>query len=63
VDWELKAGLSHKQQNLPDPNFHLIIDNGKIKLIGPVSKVYTYKMLGKGSLFGIKFHTGALTHF
>jgi len=62
VDWELKAGTSHNQQNLPDPNFHLVVDNEEIKLIGPVSKVYSYKMVGKGNIQGVKFSIGALTN-
>ena len=60
VNWNLKEQKTHIQQNLPDPNFHLIISNEGIKLIGPVSKKYSYKMEGVGRIIGVKFETGAL---
>ena len=60
VDWTLEPGKEHLQQNLPDPNFHLVFENGKAKLIGPVSKVFSYKMANSGKVLGIKFKAGAL---
>ena len=50
VSWDLEDKDSHTQKNLPDPNFHLILDNQKIKLIGPISKTYSYKMEVWGTL-------------
>jgi len=61
VSWDLEDKDSHTQKNLPDPNFHLILDNQKIKLIGPISKTYSYKMEGMGNIIGIKFALGALS--
>lgn len=61
VNWKLKATEVHTQKNLPDPNFHLILDNKKLKLIGPVSKTYSYKMQGTGEIIGVKFVLGALS--
>lgn len=60
VDWDLGDGITHTQQNLPDPNFHLIISNDGVSIIGPVSKVYTYQMKGQGRIIGVKFELGAL---
>lgn len=60
VDWDLDDGITHTQQNLPDPNFHLVISNDGVSIIGPVSKVYTYQMKGKGRIIGVKFELGAL---
>lgn len=60
VNWSLEGQKSHTQQNLPDPNFHLIISNEGVKLLGPVSKVYSYKMEEVGRIIGVKFETGAL---
>ncbi len=60
VDWALKGGASHTQQNLPDPNFHLTFEQGKVSLIGPVSKVFRYEMRGDSGILGVKFTTGAL---
>ena len=60
VDWSLEGGKTHTQQNLPDPNFHLVFEKGKARLVGPVSKVYQYTMKEKGKIFGVKFRVGAL---
>lgn len=61
VDWDLRGQPSHTQQNLPDPNFHLVIENTQVRLVCPVSKVYRYTMQGKGRIVGVKFTLGALT--
>jgi len=63
VNWDLRDEINHMQKNLPDPNFHLILDNRKLKLIGPISKTYSYKMEGVGKVIGIKFALGALSDF
>lgn len=60
VSWSLGTGNSHNQQNLPDPNFHLVFEKGSTKLIGPVSKVYNYTMEKTGQILGVKFKLGAL---
>lgn len=62
VDWNLPDGIQHQQENLPDPNFHLIYEKNKFKLIGPVSKKYTYRMEGQGEIIGVKFKVAAITH-
>lgn len=60
VDWTLESGKEHLQQNLPDPNFHLVFESGSAKLIGPVSRVFSYQMAKTGRVLGIKFKAGAL---
>jgi AraC-like DNA-binding protein len=60
VDWDLRGQAAHIQQNLPDPNFHLVINTGTATLLGPVSKSYSYEMQGKGQIIGVKFALGAL---
>ncbi|KZN50855.1 hypothetical protein N476_14535 [Pseudoalteromonas luteoviolacea H33] len=62
VDWQLSGDKPHTQKNLPDPNFHLVIEAHQVKLIGPVSKLYTYTMKGEGRILGVKFNIGALSH-
>ena len=62
VNWYLTDEIPHIQKNLPDPNFHLIFENQKLKLIGPISKTYNYKMEGVGQIIGIKFQLGALSN-
>lgn len=60
VNWNLEEQGAHTQKNLPDPNFHLIIYKEGVKLLGPVSKIYSYKMEGVGRIIGVKFECGAL---
>lgn len=60
VDWKLDGDKTHTQQNLPDPNFHLVISREQVKLIGPVSKVFSYTMEGEGRIIGVKFEVGAI---
>ncbi len=60
VDWDLRDKPAHIQQNLPDPNFHLVVSNGTVTVFGPVSKSYSYEMQGKGQIIGVKFALGAL---
>lgn len=60
VDWDLGTSNSHTQRNLPDPNFHLVITDGRVTITGPVSKVYAYTMEKKGRIIGVKFCLGGL---
>ena len=60
VDWDLREQPSHTQQNLPDPNMHLVISNQGAKVMGPVSKKYRYTMQGQGKIIGVKFNLGVL---
>jgi AraC-like DNA-binding protein len=60
VDWDLRGQAEHIQQNLPDPNMHLVINRNGAKVLGPVSKKYAFKMQGQGRIIGIKFKLGVL---
>lgn len=62
VDWLIAGGKSHVQQNLPDPNFHLVFEKGVARLVGPVSKVYSYHMQACGRVIGVKFNPGVLKY-
>ena len=61
VSWNLLPESEHTQVNLPDSNFHLIIENGKAKILGPIKRKYTYTMQGEGHIVGVKFQVGALS--
>lgn len=63
VDWALPKKKTHQQQNLPDPNFHLVIVNNQIKILGPIDKVYRYTMMNCGQIIGVKFNSAALKPF
>jgi|TARA_R110000868_G_scaffold173738_1_gene410074 AraC-like DNA-binding protein len=60
VDWDLRGQPTHNQQNLPDPNMHLVISKQGAKVMGPVSKKYRYTMQGQGKIIGVKFNLGVL---
>jgi AraC-like DNA-binding protein len=60
VDWDLRGQPPHVQQNLPDPNMHLIINQQSAKVMGPVSKKYRYTMQGQGKIIGVKFNLGVI---
>jgi AraC-like DNA-binding protein len=60
VDWDLRGQPGHTQQNLPDPNMHLVISHQGAKVLGPVSKKYHYEMCGQGKIIGVKFNLGVL---
>jgi AraC-like DNA-binding protein len=61
VDWDLREQTPHIQQNLPDPNMHLVISNQGAKVLGPVSKKYRYTLQGQGKIIGVKFNLGTLS--
>jgi len=60
VDWDLRGLPVHTQQNVPDPNMHLVISNQGVKLLGPVSKKYRFTMQGQGKIIAVKFNLGVL---
>lgn len=62
VDWQISEQKSHTQRNLPDPNFHLVIEAQQVQVIGPVSKVFSYSMSKQGRVLGVKFKVASLLH-
>ena len=60
VSWDLRGQPEHIQQNLPDPNMHLVISKQGAKVMGPVSKKYSFTMQGQSKIIGVKFNLGAL---
>ena len=63
VNWDLRGQPVHTQQNLPDPNMHLVINNQEAKVLGPVSKKYNYTMQGQGKIMAVKFNLGGLSEY
>lgn len=60
VSWALAQGETHHQQNLPDPNMHLVIEKNHCYVQSVVSKKFTYTMRGHGQIIGVKFALGSL---
>lgn len=63
VTWDLRGQTSHTQKNLPDPCVSLFFDKQGAKLLGPISKNYTYEMSGQGHVFGIKFKSAGFSSY
>lgn len=55
VYWDLRDKPPHIQRNLPDPCVNLFFDQSGAKLLGPVTKSYSYKLSEQGHIVGIKF--------
>ena len=58
VSWDLHNKPSHQQQNIPDPCIHIVFETRNSRIIGAVTKRYSVELVGKGLIFGIKFHPG-----
>ncbi len=63
VTWDLQQQEPHLQTNLPDPCVNLFFDKSGAKLLGPITKSYTYEMRGKGQVFGVKFKPAGLSSY
>jgi len=59
VEWDLSDEEPHTQQNIPDPNVHMVFEPGCSRIVGVVTKRFTHKLADRGSIFGIKFCAGA----
>jgi len=58
VTWDLSDRKPHIQQNIPDPCINMIFEAQNSRVVGAVTKRYSYELSGKGQIFGIKFRPG-----
>jgi AraC-like DNA-binding protein len=63
VHWELPEDAPYLQENIPDPSTHLTVDREGGHVYGLTKGRFSYWLTGTGSVFGIKFHPGALFPF
>jgi AraC-like DNA-binding protein len=63
VRWDLPGGASQLRETLPHPNIHLVLQPGRTRIQGIVSRRFTTTLEGKGGVFGIKFRPGAFRPF
>lgn len=63
VQWDLRNRPAHTQKNLPDPCANLFFDKEGAKVLGPITKTYSYKLYEQGQIVGIKFKPAGLCHF
>ena len=64
IVWDLRGKSDYVQENLPFPNLHFVVDPyGTSGVFGVHMGVFTYRLSGKGRLFGAKFWPGAFSAF
>ena len=64
IVWDLTGKPDYLQENLPHPSMHMVIDpKGVSGVFGVHRGVFSYRLSGKGRLFGVKFRPGAFRAF
>ena len=63
VRWDLQGGAPQRRETLPHPNIHLVLQPGRTRIQGIVSRRFTTTLEGQGGVFGIKFRPGAFRPF
>lgn len=58
VRWDLRNREPHVQTNLPHPCIHLVLEKNKSRIVGVVTRNYSYRLEDSGKIFGIKFRPG-----
>lgn len=61
VRWELET--PHIQENIPHPSVHLVFEKNNSRIVGPVTKKYSYTLADAGTICGVKFRPGAFYPF
>ncbi|CAM2010545.1 helix-turn-helix domain-containing protein [Acanthopleuribacter pedis] len=63
VGWDLRGREPQVQENIPHPNVHLVIEQGRSEIVGVVTRRYTRILEGEGRVIGVKFHPGGFYPF
>jgi len=64
VEWDLPEGQIYKQENLPHASQHIVLDpQYESGVFGLTSGAFSYRLEGKGRVFGCKFHPGQFRRF
>jgi AraC-like DNA-binding protein len=63
VRWDLQGGAPQLRETLPHPNIHLVLQPGRTRIQGIVSRRFATALEGQGGVFGIKFRPGAFRPF
>jgi AraC-like DNA-binding protein len=59
VNWELRAGGPHVQEDLPHPSVHLVFEPGGASIYGVMRGKFSRQLADRGQVLGIKFRPGA----
>lgn len=63
VGWNLEGDPAHRQETLPHPNVHLVVEDGEARLWGVHRGRFTKTLAGRGWAFGVKFRPAAFQPF
>lgn len=63
VRWDLRNNKPHLQENIPHPCVHLVLEYNNSRVVGVVTRKYSYYLSDVGKIFGIKFRPGAFYTF
>lgn len=63
VTWDLRGQEPYRQENLPHPCVHLVIEKNKSRIVGVVKGKFSYLLADKGQVLGVKFKPGAFYPF
>lgn len=59
VQWDLRGQEPYRQETLPYPSIHLVIERGQSEVVGVQTGKFTRLLENEGWVFGIKFRPGA----
>ncbi len=63
VDWDLRGQEPYLSEVLPHPCVHLVIEKDKSRIVGVMKGRFSYLLVDKGRVFGVKFKSGAFHPF
>lgn len=63
VNWDLRGQEPYRQEVLPHPSVHLVIEQGKSEIIGVMTGKFSRVLENYGRVFGVKFKPGAFYPF
>jgi AraC-like DNA-binding protein len=58
--WDLDDGAAHEVRILTDTACHLVFEPGRAELVGVVTRTFTRRLEGRGSVVGVKLRPAAL---
>ena len=63
VRWDLRGKKPHLQENIPHPCIHLVVEKNNSRIVGAVTRKFSYSLKDQGKIFGVKFRPGGFYPF
>jgi len=63
VRWDLRNKKPHIQENIPHPAVHMVLEKNNSRIVGAVTRKYSYCLKDAGKIFGVKFRPGGFYPF